>query len=152
MNTKKTQSLKLIDTYTMFIAVQQTEAANKFLPFKLAWQLSDIKEILQKPASKLESQRNIIFTTHGEIKDSSRGGSDVSFAAEKIDVVTTELDELYQIEVDVTFNSINISELESCKDLQFPAGAFEVFKKFNIISFPDSIKSSTQEKLVVETM
>jgi hypothetical protein len=142
----KKLSLKLIDIYAVFMAIAETEKLNvKGIPFKLAWELSDVKEAFKKPSVRWEEERNKIFSDLGTAKDDNPGSFEIE--AENISKVNKRIAELNDTEVEVEFNAIHLSKFETAKDFQFAPGAFETLRKY-VIEFPkkEEKKAETKEQ------
>jgi hypothetical protein len=125
-------TLKLIDVYGLFISITETEKANKVIPFKLAWELADIKEAFKKSAVRLEEERNKIFKELG-----TPDGEDGNFKieVENVDKLNKTVQDLYNTEIEVEFTPIPVSRFEAAKDFNFATGAFEALRK-DVIEFP----------------
>lgn len=134
----KKLTIKLVDLYSVFLHLTETEKANKSFPFKLAWQVADIKAVLLKHAQRVEEERNKIFEQYGE-QETDKPPGNFKVKVENIEKVNIAIKELNETEVEVEFNPIPISLLEAFKDLQFAAGAFEVLRK-DFIEFPEEVK------------
>jgi len=130
MPSKKTK-LKTIDSYSIFLSITETEKVNKALPFKLAWELADIKEEFKKHAVRYEEQRTAIFKELGT--ESELGG--YTFAEGVTKELEARIKELNETEIEVEFTPITLARIEAFKEMQFAAGAFEVLRK-EIIEFP----------------
>jgi hypothetical protein len=123
--------IQTLEIYKIFLSIAETERANKALPFKLAWELTDIKEEFKKHAVRYEEERTKIFEALGT-KDESGG---FTFAPGKTEELEAKIKELNETEIEIEFTPILLSRIEAFKDMQFAAGAFEVLRK-EVIEFP----------------
>lgn len=138
--TNKKLSLELVEIYAVFLAVTETEKVNtRGIPFKLAWELADLKEAFKKPAQRLEEERNKILQDIG-VPQGTAGKFEIE--AKNVEILKTRMTELNETQVDVEFTPIHISRFP--EEFQFAAGAFETLRK-HVIEFPEP-KEKEKEK------
>ena len=141
----KKLSLKLIDIYGIFLSLVETEKVNtKGIPFKLAWELADVKEAFKKPSQRLEEERMKIFGELGTAKEDQPGNFEIE--AGNVSKVNDKIKELNETEVEVEFTPIHISKFEAAKDFQFAPGTFETLRT-HVIEFPVPKKKEEEKKV-----
>lgn len=87
-----------------------TENNNQYLPIKLNYAIQkNLASLLQNYAS-IDSSRNTICKHYGTLNDA---GDAYHFPPETIDVVNNELQDLYNIEVEVAIMLVKLSDIEN---------------------------------------
>lgn len=128
------KSLELVEIYGTFIALAETEKVNpKGIPFRLAWEISDVKESFKKHASRYEEERAKIFAELGKQKGVDTGSFEVE--VDNVPIINSRIKELNTTVVEVDFVPIAIGRFEAADGFQFAPGAFETLRK-NVIEFP----------------
>lgn len=138
----KTLKLPMLELYGLFVALVEVEKVNTTMPFKLSWDLDDIKEEIKKPCARFEEQRLKILRELGKEKE----GGQFEILEENKDAFQKQMDEINNVEVEVDINPIPLSLFETAKDFQFARGTFAVLRKY-IIDFP--VKESQKKEEVV---
>lgn len=69
--------IKLIELINAYIALMEIKNTNK-IPFALAWQISDITEVLEKHNVRFNNERNELLKKYGEENKEKKGFYDFS--------------------------------------------------------------------------
>lgn len=133
--------LKLIDAYGIFQAIVNSEKVNtRGIPFKLSWELSDVKEALQKHVTRYEEERNKVFKDLGKEKADQPGTYEIE--QKDLNAVDERIKELNEMEVEIEIEPVPLGRFENA-NFQFAPGAFDALRK-QIIKFPDEKKKETE--------
>jgi hypothetical protein len=137
----KKLKLPIIDLYSIYVAILEVEKVNTAMPFKLSWDLDDIKEIMKKPCTRFEEQRLKVLREVGKERDGFPGQFEIE--PDKKEEFTKQLEEINNVEVELEINTIPLALFETAKDFQFATGTFAILRKY-VIEFPE--KKVKEEK------